>query len=292
MPVVVNGEILSRKLIREEAQRLSEAPDWRNVPDSFEKRMHLQQAAEQFAIDRVLLRQEAEMDARPVDPALVESEVQRLRTTNGCRVVFDDTALRQQIERDLRIRQAIQERMGAVPPPTEEDIARFYAAERHNFQRPETVQAAHIVKHVDETHTEEEARAGIETALAELDSGEPFAAVADQHSDCKGNGGDLGAFPRGQMVPEFEDVVFALEPGRRSPVLRTPFGFHIAEVRARTAAGIADLSEVRHIIEPFLAAMNQQNALQRVIAGLRAKADIRRTSTREAERLGAQRAAS
>jgi parvulin-like peptidyl-prolyl isomerase len=154
------------------------------------------------------------------------------------------------------------------------------------------VHAAHIVKHVDETHTEEEARAGIEAALAELESGEPFAAVAERHSDCKGNGGDLGLCPRGKMVQEFEDVVFAIEPGRRSPVFRTPFGFHIAEVRAKAPGGIADLGEVRHVIEPFLAAMNERNALQRVIAGLRAEADIRRISTREAERLGAQRAAS
>jgi hypothetical protein len=51
-------------------------------------------------------------------------------------------------------------------------------------------------------------------------------------------------------------------------------------------AGIAELSEVRHIIEPFLAAMNEQNALQRVTASLRAKADIRRISTREAEGIG------
>jgi peptidyl-prolyl cis-trans isomerase C len=271
---------------------LGEAPDWRKVPESLEKRMHLQQAAEAFAIDRVLLRQEAEKDARPMDPSLVESEVQRLRAANGCRVVFDDAPLRQRIERDLRFRRAIQEMMGAVPPPTEEDIACFYNAERPNFQRPEAVHAAHIVRHVDETHTEEEARIGIEAALAELEGGEPFAAVAERHSDCKGNGGDLGLCPRGKMVPEFEDVVFALEPGKRSPVFRTPFGFHIAEARATMPAGIADLSEVRNIIEPFLAAMNERNALQAVIAGLRAKADIRRISARDAGRLDTQRAAS
>jgi parvulin-like peptidyl-prolyl isomerase len=290
MPVIINGEILPRELIREEAQRLNQVPHWRDIPDSMEKRMSRQQAAEQFAIDRVLLRQEAEKDLQPVDPALVENEVQRLRTSNGCRVVFDDAALRQQVERDLRFQCSIQRLMGKVPPPSEEDIARFYRAERKNFHRPEAVHAAHIVKHVDETHSEEEALAGIRAALAELESGEPFAAVAERHSDCKGNGGDLGFFPRGQMVQEFDDAVFAIKPGRRSPVFRTPFGFHIAEVRSKVPAGIAELSEVRHIIEPFLAAMNEQNALQRVTAGLRAKADIRRISTREAEGLGAQRA--
>ena len=106
--------------------------------------------------------------------------------------------------------------------------------------------AAHIVKHVDETHAEADARAGIEAALAALERGEPFAAVADRYSDCKGNGGDLGSFERGVMVEEFDNVVFAMKPGERSPIFRTPFGFHIAEVRSRQpGGGIADLREVR-----------------------------------------------
>jgi peptidyl-prolyl cis-trans isomerase C len=65
------------------------------------------------------------------------------------------------------------------------------------FPRPEIVNAAHIVKHVDELHWEADARAGTEAALAALERGEPFAAVADRYSDCKGNGGDLGSFERG-----------------------------------------------------------------------------------------------
>ena len=90
------------------------------------------------------------------------------------------------------------------------------------------------MKHVDETHAEADARAGIEAALAALEGGEPFAAVADRYSDCPGNGGDLGSFERGVMVEEFDKVVFAMKPGERSPIFRTPFGFHIAEVRSRT----------------------------------------------------------
>jgi hypothetical protein len=80
MPVLINGELLSKELIREEAQRLGQAPDWLSVPDSPEKRIRLQQAAEQFAIDRVLLRQVAEKDTRPLDPQLADAEVQRFET--------------------------------------------------------------------------------------------------------------------------------------------------------------------------------------------------------------------
>jgi parvulin-like peptidyl-prolyl isomerase len=55
------------------------------------------------------------------------------------------------------------------------------------------------------------------------------------------------------MVEEFDTVVFAMKPGQRSPVFRTPFGFHVAEVRAREPEGVAPLADVRNIIEEFLA---------------------------------------
>ncbi len=291
MPILVNGELLPKALVQEEAQRLSAMPAWKAFADGLEKQTQLRQAAEASAIDRLLLHREAEKDARPVDPELVENEVQRLRSANGFRTAIDDSSLRRQIERELRRRRAIQDLMGLVPPPTEQDIASFYKEQAHNFQCPEAVHAAHIVKHVDEGHTEEEARAGIQAALAELESGQPFGVVAERHSDCKGNGGDLGVFQRGTMVEEFESVVFAMQPGECSPIFRTPFGFHVAEVRARIPPHPAPLGEVRDVINGFLTAMQQGQAMGRLAQALRANANILRISVGEAEEIAARGAA-
>jgi hypothetical protein len=81
--------------------------------------------------------------------------------------------------------------MGPIPEVAEAEVARFYKTEEHNFRRPERVHVAHIVRHLDGAQTEDEARAGIEAALAELQRGEPFSAVVERHSDCKDGGGDL-----------------------------------------------------------------------------------------------------
>jgi parvulin-like peptidyl-prolyl isomerase len=92
------------------------------------------------------------------------------------------------------------------------------------------------------------------------------------------------------MVEEFDSVVFAMEPGERSPIFRTPFGFHIAEVRSRrTGGGIAELTEVRETIQIFLSAMREQEAASKVSAHLRALAHISRISEREAQALAAHR---
>ncbi|MCP5109272.1 MAG: peptidylprolyl isomerase, partial [bacterium] len=100
--------------------------------------------------------------------------------------------------------------------------------------------------------------------------------LADSISDCPGGGGDLGYFPRGDMVPEFDEVVFAMEPGQTSGIFRTVFGFHIARVYDRKPEGVRRLEEVRDQISASLLKKKQDRALENFLDRLRAKADIRK----------------
>lgn len=94
-------------------------------------------------------------------------------------------------------------------------------------RRAEQIHARHIL-----VETREEA----DDVLSRLRSGGDFGALAAElsaDSSTREEGGDLGWFPRGQMVPEFDQVAFGLQPGETSQVVETQFGFHIIRVDER-----------------------------------------------------------
>ena len=262
-------------LIRQESAQIACDLRWKNIADEGERAKRLRAAAERAAQDQTLVSPAAARDPRPVDPGLIAQQVERIKKNGSCRSAFDDTGVRQVVEHSLRVQRLMREMAEGAPKPTAEEIEAFYRANRENFRLPEMFHAAHIVKHVNEEQTEEQAEAGIQAALADLERGVPFAEAADRHSDCKGNGGDLGQFPPGHMVEEFEAAISALQPGERTGIFTTPFGFHIAELCAKVAGGPASFEEVRPDIESAFTMRNQQELYLRAVAELRSQADIR-----------------
>ncbi len=141
-----------------------------------------------------------------------------------------------------------------VAEPSREQIEEYYALhEPDEFTRAESVAARHILKRVDAEAPDEDkaaARTALEAAKARLEAGESFADLASEVSDdaTAKTGGDLGSFGRGAMVKPFEEAAFALEPGGRSDIVETRFGFHLIEVYERQAGGTVPLDEVEEKI--------------------------------------------
>ena len=79
-------------------------------------------------------------------------------------------------------------------------------------------------------------REACDALKAEIDGGSDFAELAEKHSACPSGkqGGDLGEFGRGQMVKEFDDVVFSAEVGKAHGPVKTQFGYHLIEITSRS----------------------------------------------------------
>lgn len=282
MPYSVNGQLVSEDCRRGEEVRLRNDPQFLSIADEVERARRLRAATELAAIDTTLVEQIAASDPRPVDPFAIERELQKQRAMGSCRSAHSEREVRKWIDWQFRLQRTAQEMTAGACRPKPDEIEAFYQANRENFRGSAIFEASHIVKHIDGQQNEHQARVGIEVALAELENGDGFAEVAERHSDCKGNGGDLGQFLAGSMVQEFEDAIRDLAPGQRSGIFRTPFGFHIAELRAKIPAGPVSFEEVRQDIRRVLTVIREHQEYQRVIAMLRSRADIRWISESEA----------
>ena len=111
-------------------------------------------------------------------------------------------------------------------------------------------QASHILITVDDKTNDAEAKKQIDAIATELKAGADFATIAKAQSKDPGSavqGGDLGFAGKGMFVPEFEEALFALKTaGEVSPVVKTPFGYHIIKltaVRAETPPSFASLEQ-------------------------------------------------
>lgn len=112
---------------------------------------------------------------------------------------------------------------------TDKEVQEEWARQPH----PETVTASHILFKVDDAAKDAEVKTKAEEVLKRAKAGEDFAELARKYSqdtESAKNGGDLGSFPRDQMVKEFSDAAFTMKPGEISGLVRTQFGYHIIKV--------------------------------------------------------------
>jgi len=133
-------------------------------------------------------------------------------------------------------------------PAADEDLHAYYEAHREDYRLPEHA-TLRWVGWPREPSPEDDAviREQADEILAEIRDGEDFAELAEIYSDDPGsasNGGDVGFFGRGAMVPEFEEVAFALDVGEVSEPVRTRYGYHIIKVEEKKS----DTVRARHIL--------------------------------------------
>ncbi len=150
---------------------------------------------------------------------------------------------------------------------SEDDIQATYTATYGNYEDVKEFNASHIL-----VETQEEAVA----LIAELEGGADFATLAQEHSTGPSgpNGGGLGWFGLGMMVPSFEQAVVALEEGQVSEPVQTQFGWHVVLLNETRLRGAPDLEEVRGELEQQI----QAGRVDARIAELLAQAEITRSS--------------
>jgi peptidyl-prolyl cis-trans isomerase C len=193
---------------------------------------------------------------------------------------MQEPELRTMIKEQLSIEELLQKQVVSSLSVTDADVKAFYDRDPKMFNVPERVRVSHVLLKYEGPETTPEA-AQFKTKLEGIrkqvvDKKIAFADAAKQFSDCpsKTQGGDLGVFTRGQMVPEFDKVAFAGEIGAISPVFHTQFGYHFLTVTEKKPAGIVSFEEAAPQIKNRLMSEKQNEGIKTYVEGLRKAAKI------------------
>jgi len=281
MTLIVNGEKIEDSAIQQEVERLR--PDYERVfanQDSEEREAQLLDWSRENVIEMVLINQEAQKDSYRVPTTEIEAAFAELKKQYKPQRSLEETddendqEIKKDVELELRIEHMFREVYKDVPKPSKDVVLKYYQENKERFKSDERVRIAHIVKYVNWQTDEATAENLIVKAQDELKNGAVFEKLVAKYSDCPENGGDLGYIIRGQMVEEFEDMVFNLGVNDVSDIFRTRFGYHIAKVYDRKPAVLQSFEQVHDQVLEALKNQMRTEAVHEFIDKLKSKAKI------------------
>jgi peptidyl-prolyl cis-trans isomerase C len=149
----------------------------------------------------------------------------------------------------------------------DEEVPKYYEQNKDSFTEKEQVHLYNIL-----LETEEEAQ----DILEQLKAGGDFSEIAIEKSTgpSAAQGGDLGYLSKGTIIPEIEEVIFALEMEELSEVVKTDFGFHILKITEKKPETVKTLEEVKEEIIQNLLPTKQKEAFENLLEELKGKAEI------------------
>jgi peptidyl-prolyl cis-trans isomerase C len=244
-------------------------------------------------IERTLLVKEAKRRKLwPSDDEAKKSTDEMLKTLPPGRTLpdvlnqlgVDEAAFREDIRRDAAIAKLLTALKDELPPPSDDVVTKIYNDNQGVFTIPDTASASHILVKVDRAAGKElvlQKKKEAEALLASVKGKDAatFARVAAEKSEDpsgKARGGDLGAFRRGDLLPEFEELAFRLADGEVGGPVQTDRGWHVLRGGGTTKGRVVPLAEAKKVIAEREGVKGFLAKVDALVAGLRAAAKIER----------------
>lgn len=279
----VNGQPVTKT----DFDRLLKNIEANRGPIPAERRDEILRAALDQLITYTVMKQEAAARNLTITEADLDTRVKQMQGQMS-QQQFDKaladrnmspTQLRSDARVDMMIDKMMDAELSTTVTATEAEAKEFYDKNPDKFKQGDAVRASHILVMANEKAdeaTKKQARTKIEGILKRVKAGEDFAKLAKENSDdgSKDQGGDLGFFQRGQMVPPFDQAAFSLKPGEISDVVTTQFGYHIIKVIERKDATMVPYEKVQPRIVEFLTDQKKKQRVDAFIEEARTRAKI------------------
>lgn len=267
----VNGEPIYLSAIEER---------YENLPETTKEQTSVDALLES-AITEKIVTQEAQKLGVSVSEEEIDAFMEQVFVSQGMPkeeflsraqdLGFTEVQLRERFRLQLVLRKLVDRVLNTQGAISEEEARTYYEENRDGFAQNAQVHARHIL-----VESEEEAL----KLLDELRAGENFSQLARNASigPSAAQGGDLGFFARGSMVPAFEDVAFNLSAGEVSQPVKTQFGWHLITVVDRKPAKTPSFAEVRPQLLQVLQQQRAQQMVEDYVQGLKDQTTVERMS--------------
>lgn len=287
---IVNDEVVTLFEVQREAQPVIRDAEKKSAIDDA-ARSQIRRAALEHLIDKKLLEQKVRELGIKVTDEEVRQAIDDVKRQNnmssqealvsalasqGLTLEQYRTQLREQIEKlklvSMEVRAKIQ--VG------ESEMREYYEANRAKFSEEDTFRARHIFFRTNEKAPADDIKRTMTTALmvlAEAKSGKDFAELAKSYSEdpaARKDGGNLGTFKKGDMMPELETAILGMKPGEVSELVYTPAGFHIVKLEERRSGIMKPFEGVKADIEEALYRKKSEERFNQWARDLRGKASV------------------
>lgn len=286
----VNGQEISGEAVHFELDRLvkfylNHGMSYDEVKKNLPK---LEEKALEQAIGAKLLIDRATQLDMPVTAGDVDAEVKKVVEQVGGEENFkaalkaqnlSEEKFRKELEKGVRVNMLVNQACAHVPEPSEADVAAFYEAHKAEYVTPHQVLCQHILVKTEAKDAPDAKAAALDKIRAireRILAGGDFAEEARAHSDCPSGqqGGSLGWFSRGMMVPEFDKAAFEMKKGDVSDVVATQFGYHIIYKADEKGGEAQTLVDAHDQIKDLLRHEARGRAMDEFVAELRDQAQI------------------
>jgi len=219
---------------------------WEEVPEDYKLQLDKSLVLDQMISEKLLIQEAKNMDLEEDNDVL--EQIKKMTEQILVQVL---------IEREILDKIKV----------NDEEVLEYYEQNKDSFTEKEQVYLYNIL-----LETEEEAQ----DVMEQLKAGGDFSEIAKEKSTgpSAAQGGDLGYLSKGTIIPEIEEVVFALELEELSEVIKTDFGFHILKITDKKLETVKTLEEVEEDIIQTLLPDKQKVAFENLLEELKSKLEI------------------
>jgi peptidyl-prolyl cis-trans isomerase SurA len=287
---IVNDEIVTLNDINREALPVIREAE-KKSPINNETRSQIRRAALDHLVEKKLIDQKIkELNIKVTDEEIRQAIDDVKKQNNMASQEVLVTALasqgltfeqyRSQLQEQIEKLKLVSMEVRAKIQVGETEMREYYEANRVKYSEDETFRARHIFFRTNEKAPADDIKRTMSTALmvlAEAKSGKDFAELAKSYSEdpaARKDGGALGTFKKGDMMPELETAILSMKPGEVSELVYTTAGFHIVKLEERTSGKMKSFESVKTEIEDTLYRKKSEERFSQWAKELRSKASI------------------